>query len=177
MTAPLGVYIHWPFCKSKCPYCDFNSHVREGVEQDRWRNALLPELEHAAREAPARQVETMFFGGGTPSLMAPETVGALIERTKALWDTSADMEITLEANPTSVEAGRFAALAEAGVNRVSLGVQALDPAALTFLGREHSVDEALDALTVARKHFARHPFARIYAPAGQTPEAWAHQPP
>jgi oxygen-independent coproporphyrinogen-3 oxidase len=175
MTAPLGVYIHWPFCKSKCPYCDFNSHVREGVEQARWRKALLAELDYAAREAPGRRVETMFFGGGTPSLMEPDTVGALIARTKELWDTAADIEITLEANPTSVEAGRFAALAEAGVNRVSLGVQALDPAALTFLGREHSVDEALDALAVARKHFARHSFDLIYARPGQTPEAWAQE--
>jgi oxygen-independent coproporphyrinogen-3 oxidase len=150
MTQPLGVYIHWPFCKSKCPYCDFNSHVRDGIEQARWRKALLTELEYAAREAPGRRVETMFFGGGTPSLMEPATVGALIARTKELWDTAPDVEITLEANPTSVEAGRFAALAEAGVNRVSLGVQALDPAALKFLGREHSVDEALDALEVAK---------------------------
>ena len=175
MTQPLGVYIHWPFCKSKCPYCDFNSHVREGVQQARWRKALLAELEHAAREAPGRQVETMFFGGGTPSLMEPETVGALIRHTTELWDTAADIEITLEANPTSVEAGRFAELAEAGVNRVSLGVQALDHAALKFLGREHSVDEALGALDVARKHFARHSFDLIYARPGQTPEAWAQE--
>ena len=173
MTAPLGVYIHWPFCKSKCPYCDFNSHVREGVEQGRWRKALLTELEYAAREAPGRQVETMFFGGGTPSLMEPATVRALIKRTKELWDTAADVEITLEANPTSVEAGRFAALAEAGVNRVSLGVQALNPGDLKFLGREHSLDEALEALAIARKNFARHSFDLIYARPGQTPEAWA----
>ncbi len=172
MTAPLGVYIHWPFCKSKCPYCDFNSHVREGVEQARWRAALLTELEHAAREAPERRVETMFFGGGTPSLMEPDTVGALIERTRQLWDTAPDVEITLEANPTSVEAGRFAALAEAGVNRVSLGVQALDQAALKFLGREHSVDEAMAALAIAKKTFARFSFDLIYAQPGQTPEAW-----
>jgi putative oxygen-independent coproporphyrinogen III oxidase len=175
MSAPLGVYIHWPFCKSKCPYCDFNSHVREGTEQVRWRKALLTELEYAAREAPARRVETMFFGGGTPSLMEPATVGALIARTKELWDTAPDIEITLEANPTSVEAGRFAALAEAGVNRVSLGVQALDPAALKFLGREHSLDEALDALAVAKKNFTRHSFDLIYARPGQTPEAWADE--
>src|SRR5215813_11423741 len=173
MTAPLGVYIHWPFCKSKCPYCDFNSHVREGVEQARWRQALLTELEYAAREAPGRRVETMFFGGGTPSLMEPATVGALIARTKELWDTAPDIEITLEANPTSVEAGRFAALADAGVNRVSLGVQALDPTALRFLGREHSVDEALEALAVARKNFTRHSFDLIYARPGQTSDAWA----
>lgn len=170
---PLGVYVHWPFCKSKCPYCDFNSHVREGVEQRRWRDALLKELEHAAREAPGRRVETIFFGGGTPSLMAPETVAAVIARTRELWDHAPDVEITLEANPTSVEAGRFAALAEAGVNRVSLGVQALDAAALKFLGREHSTDEALEALDTARRHFRRYSFDLIYARPGQTPEAWA----
>jgi putative oxygen-independent coproporphyrinogen III oxidase len=169
---PLGVYIHWPFCKSKCPYCDFNSHVREGIDQARWRNALLVELEHAAREAPDRRAETMFFGGGTPSLMEPETVGALIARTKQLWDTAPDIEITLEANPTSVEAAKFAALAEAGVNRVSLGVQALDPAALRFLGREHSADEAIAAIDTARRHFARYSFDLIYARPGQTLEAW-----
>ncbi len=173
--APLGVYVHWPFCKSKCPYCDFNSHVREGVEQARWRAALLRELEHAAREAPGRRVETMFFGGGTPSLMEPETVAALIARTRELWDSAPDIEITLEANPTSVEASRFAALAEAGVNRVSLGVQALDAASLKFLGREHSTDEALDALATARRHFARHSFDLIYARPGQTQEAWAEE--
>jgi oxygen-independent coproporphyrinogen-3 oxidase len=173
--APLGVYVHWPFCKSKCPYCDFNSHVREGVEQARWRGALLRELEHAAREAPERRVETMFFGGGTPSLMEPETVVALIARTKELWDSAPEIEITLEANPTSVEASRFAALAEAGVNRVSLGVQALDASSLKFLGREHSTGEALDALATARRHFARHSFDLIYARPGQTPEAWAEE--
>jgi putative oxygen-independent coproporphyrinogen III oxidase len=173
MSAPLGVYVHWPFCKSKCPYCDFNSHVREGVEQDRWRVALLRELEHAAREAPERRVETIFFGGGTPSLMEPATTGAVIERTKALWDTAAEVEITLEANPTSVEAGRFAALAEAGVNRVSLGVQALDAPSLRFLGREHSADEAIAAIETARRHFARYSFDLIYALPGQTVDAWA----
>jgi oxygen-independent coproporphyrinogen-3 oxidase len=172
---PLGVYVHWPFCKSKCPYCDFNSHVRDGVEQARWRAALLTELEHAAREAPGRRVETIFFGGGTPSLMAPETVAAVIARTRALWDHAGEIEITLEANPTSVEAGRFAALAEAGVNRVSLGVQALDAAALKFLGREHSTDEALEALDTARRHFARFSFDLIYARPGQTQEAWADE--
>ncbi len=173
MSKPLGVYIHWPFCKSKCPYCDFNSHVRDGVEQGRWRKALLTELEHAAREAPERRVETMFFGGGTPSLMEPETAAAVIARTRELWDTAPDVEITLEANPTSVEAGRFAALAQAGVNRVSLGVQALSATDLRFLGREHSPDEALAALETARQNFARYSFDLIYARPGQTPEAWA----
>ena len=172
-NGPLGVYVHWPFCKSKCPYCDFNSHVRDGVEQARWRKALLAELEYAAREAPGRRVETIFFGGGTPSLMEPETVGAVIARVKSLWDCAPDLEITLEANPTSVEAGRFAALAEAGVNRVSLGVQALDAASLKFLGREHSADEAIDAIDTARRHFARYSFDLIYARPGQTEAAWA----
>ncbi|MGE4078332.1 MAG: radical SAM family heme chaperone HemW [Reyranella sp.] len=170
---PLGVYFHWPFCKSKCPYCDFNSHVRDGVSHERWRNALLAELEHAAREAAGRRVETIFFGGGTPSLMEPATVAALIARVKSLWDTDPDVEITLEANPTSVEAGRFAALAQAGVNRLSLGIQALDAAALRFLGRGHSVDEALAALELARRHFGRYSFDLIYARPGQTPESWA----
>jgi oxygen-independent coproporphyrinogen-3 oxidase len=169
----LGVYIHWPFCKSKCPYCDFNSHVREGIEQERWRRALLVELEHAAREAPERRVESIFFGGGTPSLMEPETVAALIERTLGLWDTADDVEITLEANPTSVEAERFATLREAGVNRLSLGLQALDATALGFLGREHSVEEGLAALAVANRHFARTSFDLIYARPGQTAEAWS----
>lgn len=172
---PLGVYVHWPFCKSKCPYCDFNSHVRDGVEQQRWRAALLKELEHAAREAPGRRVETIFFGGGTPSLMPPETVAAVIARTRTLWDCAPNVEITLEANPTSVEAGRFAALAEAGVNRVSLGVQALEAASLKFLGREHSTDEALEALGTARRHFGRFSFDLIYARPGQTPEIWAEE--
>jgi len=168
----LGVYVHWPFCKAKCPYCDFNSHVRQGIDQERWRNALLKELEHAAREAPERRVETIFFGGGTPSLMEPATAGAVIGRVKALWDTAAELEITLEANPTSVEAGRFAALAETGVNRVSLGVQAFNRSALGFLGREHSVDEAIAAIDTARRHFARYSFDLIYARPGQTAEAW-----
>ena len=173
MTAPLGVYVHWPFCKSKCPYCDFNSHVRDGIDQARWRDALTKELEHAAREAPGRRVETLFFGGGTPSLMQPETVDAVIKRVKTLWDTAADIEITLEANPTSVEAARFATLAAAGVNRVSLGVQALDAAALRFLGREHSANEAIEAITTARRHFARYSFDLIYARPGQTEADWA----
>ncbi|HTR84665.1 MAG TPA: radical SAM family heme chaperone HemW [Reyranella sp.] len=173
MSRPLGVYVHWPFCKSKCPYCDFNSHVRDGVEQARWRKALLTELEHAAREAPSRRVETMFFGGGTPSLMEPETVAELIARTKRLWDCAPEIEITLEANPTSVEAARFERLAQAGVNRVSLGIQALSATDLRFLGRQHSTDEALEALAIANRHFARTSFDLIYARPGQTVEAWS----
>jgi oxygen-independent coproporphyrinogen-3 oxidase len=170
--APLGVYVHWPFCKSKCPYCDFNSHVRDGVEQARWRQALLVELEHAAREAPDRRVETMFFGGGTPSLMEPETVAELIARTRSLWDCAPDLEVTLEANPTSVEAGRFSVLAQAGVNRVSLGVQAMSATELRFLGRQHSPDEALAAIETARAQFSRYSFDLIYARPRQTLEAW-----
>ena len=175
-ASPLGVYVHWPFCKSKCPYCDFNSHVRDGIDQKRWRQALLDELDYAALEAPSRsgtrRVETMFFGGGTPSLMEPETVAALIARVRDLWDVAPDLEVTLEANPTSVEASRFAALAQAGVNRVSLGVQALDGTALKFLGREHSADEALSAIRTAQRHFGRTSFDLIYARPGQSVEAW-----
>src|SRR5262249_17387000 len=170
--APLGVSIHWPFCRSKCPYCDFNSHVQEGVDQGRWRAALLAELEHAAREAPGRRVETIFFGGGTPSLMEPATAAAVIARVKELWPVADDLEVTLEANPTSVEAGRFAELAAAGVNRLSLGVQSLDPEALRFLGREHSVVQAVAAIDTARRCFARYSFDLIYARPGQTPQAW-----
>jgi oxygen-independent coproporphyrinogen-3 oxidase len=173
--AGFGVYVHWPFCASKCPYCDFNSHVRDGIEQARWRRALLTELEHAAREAPDRRVETMFFGGGTPSLMEPETVEALIAHTRALWDTATDIEITLEANPTSVESGKFAGFRSAGVNRVSLGVQALDDAALAALGRTHTAREALDAVAIARAAFERYSFDLIYARPGQTPQTWADE--
>jgi oxygen-independent coproporphyrinogen-3 oxidase len=167
-----GVYIHWPFCRSKCPYCDFNSHAREGVDQARWRDALLAELDHWADAAPEREVASVFFGGGTPSLMPPETAARLIERVRRRWRLSPRAEITLEANPTSVEAGNFAALAEAGVNRVSLGVQALDDAGLAFLGRKHSPREALDAVAVARRHFPRVNFDLIYARPGQTVAAW-----
>lgn len=168
----LGVYIHWPFCRSKCPYCDFNSHARDGVDQARWRNALLAELDYWADATEGRTVASIFFGGGTPSLMPPDTVAALIDRARRRWTVSPDAEITLEANPTSVEAENFAALAAAGVNRVSLGVQALNDADLKFLGRRHSPREALDAVAVARKHFARVNFDLIYARPGQSVEAW-----
>jgi putative oxygen-independent coproporphyrinogen III oxidase len=171
--APLGVYVHWPFCRSKCPYCDFNSHVQEGIDQNRWRRALLAELEHAASEAPDRRVETIFFGGGTPSLMEPATAAAVIARVKELWPIADDLEITLEANPTSVEAGRFAELAAAGVNRLSLGVQSLEADALRFLGREHSVDQALAAIDTARRCFVRYSFDLIYARPGQTARTWS----
>ena len=131
-----GIYIHWPFCRAKCPYCDFNSHVRDAVDQARWRRALLTELDHYAAATPGRQVTSLFFGGGTPSLMEPETVAAVIDRIGARWRLAQDAEISLEANPTSVEAGRFTAFRAAGVTRVSLGVQALDDAALRLPCRQ-----------------------------------------
>ena len=172
MLAPLAVYIHWPFCLAKCPYCDFNSHVREVIDQAAWAGALITALETYRRETGPRRVSSIFFGGGTPSLMAPATVGAVIDCIARLWPLDGDAEITLEANPTSVEAGRFAALREAGVNRLSLGVQALDGAALDFLGRHHSVDQALAALNLAKGLFPRVSFDLIYARPGQTPKAW-----
>jgi len=172
-VAGFGIYLHWPFCLSKCPYCDFNSHVRAAVDQDRWRAALLTELDHYAAQTPCREVTSVFFGGGTPSLMPPRTVAALLERIAARWPLSADLEVSLEANPTSVEAARFAGFAAAGVNRVSLGVQALDDVALGFLGRQHDAAEALAAVAIARRHFARISFDLIYARPEQTPEAWA----
>ena len=167
-----GVYVHWPFCLQMCPYCDFNSHVREGVDEARWRAALLTEFDHAAGEAPDRTVTSVFFGGGTPSLMGPATVAALIERIAERWPLDPGVEITLEANPTSVEAGRFAGYRAAGVNRVSLGVQSLDDAALRFLGRGHSADEARAAVATAHAHFERVSFDLIYARPGQTVAAW-----
>ena len=179
-TAPLGLYVHWPFCLSKCPYCDFNSHVRERVDQARWRNALLKELEHfAARlaaEGPADMcLQSVFFGGGTPSLMPPETVAAVISRAKTLWPSGPDLEVTLEANPTSSEAGRFAAYAQSGVNRLSLGVQALDDRALKFLGRQHDRAEALQAIALARAAFARTSFDLIYARPDQEIGDWTRE--
>jgi oxygen-independent coproporphyrinogen-3 oxidase len=168
----LALYIHWPFCVSKCPYCDFNSHVRESIDQGQWRDALLADLAHEARETPGRRLGSIFFGGGTPSLMPPATVAALIEAAEAHWGFAPGIEITLEANPSSVEAARFADLAAAGVNRVSLGVQSLDDEALRFLGRAHDVDEALMALGTAQSVFDRVSFDLIYALPGQGAEAW-----
>jgi len=167
-----GIYVHWPFCLSKCPYCDFNSHVRDSVDHDRWRTALLTEIDHYAERAPGRTVTSIFFGGGTPSLMEPSTAAAVIDRVAERWSMAPGVEITLEANPSSVEAGRFADLAAAGVNRVSLGVQALDDASLAFLGRRHNAGEAMDALQVAKRRFARTSFDLIYARPGQTLAAW-----
>ncbi len=167
-----AVYVHWPFCLSKCPYCDFNSHVREAVDQDRWRAGLLREIDHYAALTPGRAVTSVFFGGGTPSLMAPETTAAVIERIGERWGFADNPEITLEANPTSVEAGRFTAYEKAGVNRVSLGVQALNDADLKALGRGHSVTQALDAVALARDTFPRYSFDLIYARPGQTVALW-----
>jgi len=171
-TAPLALYVHWPFCVSKCPYCDFNSHVRESVDQEAWRSGLLADLAHEAALLPGRRLGSIFFGGGTPSLMPPETVAALIEAAGRHWDFEPGIEITLEANPSSVEAARFADLASAGVNRVSLGLQALDNEALAFLGRAHDVDEGLAALETAQQAFARVSFDLIYARPGQPIAAW-----
>lgn len=167
-----GLYIHWPFCRSKCPYCDFNSHVREQVQQARWRKALLDELNWFAARAGSRHLTSIFFGGGTPSLMPPETVAALIARARQLFSSDEDLEVTLEANPTSAEAASFKGFAAAGVNRLSMGLQALDDDALKFLGREHSVDEALGAFALARQVFSRVSFDMIYARPQQTLEAW-----
>lgn len=172
MSEPLALYIHWPFCVSKCPYCDFNSHVRESVDQDAWRAALLQDMAHEAGLTEGRPLTSIFFGGGTPSLMPPATVAALIDAAHTHWGFADDIEITLEANPSSVEAARFADLAQAGVNRVSLGLQSLDDAALSFLGRAHSVAESLDALTIAQRHFARVNIDLIYARPDQTAEQW-----
>jgi putative oxygen-independent coproporphyrinogen III oxidase len=167
-----GVYIHWPFCAAKCPYCDFNSHVRAGVDQDRWRRALTAQIAAAAVETSGRRVDTVFFGGGTPSLMPPETVAAAIEAIRAGWTLAEGAEITLEANPTSVEAGRFRGYAAAGVNRLSMGVQSLRDADLRALGRMHTAAEARAAFDVARDCFGRVSFDLIYARQGQDMAGW-----
>jgi oxygen-independent coproporphyrinogen-3 oxidase len=172
---PLAVYIHWPFCRSKCPYCDFNSHVRDNVDAARWMRALLMDLGQQAALAPGREVGSVFFGGGTPSLMPPEMVAALLERVRTCWAVTPDLEVTLEANPNSAEAARFRALAAAGVNRMSLGVQALDPAALRFLGRHHGRDEAIAAIERAGNTFPRLSFDLIYARPGQGVAAWRRE--
>ena len=171
-----GVYIHWPFCLSKCPYCDFNSHVRHGgVDEAGFVRAFASEIAATAARIGKRTVSTIFFGGGTPSLMAPQTVGAILEAVARSWTIAHGAEITLEANPTSVEATRFVGFRGAGVNRVSIGLQALDDAALRALGRLHSAREALDAVAVARAVFDRYSFDLIYARPGQTPDAWASE--
>lgn len=167
-----GVYVHWPFCLAKCPYCDFNSHVRASIDQTRWREALVREIRAAGRELPGRTVASVFFGGGTPSLMPPETVAAVIETIGSAWTMEEGAEITLEANPTSVEAGRFRGYRDAGVNRVSIGIQALNDPDLRALGRMHSVAEARAAFDLARNVFARVSFDLIYARQGQSLGDW-----
>ena len=173
-ASAFGVYIHWPFCLSKCPYCDFNSHVRhDGVDEARFVRAFAAEIAETAGRVPGRTVSTIFFGGGTPSLMQPATVAAVLDAVARHWAIARDVEVTLEANPTSVEATRFRGFRAAGINRVSLGVQALDDAALKALGRLHSAQEALAAVAIARATFEHYSFDLIYARPGQTPRAWA----
>jgi putative oxygen-independent coproporphyrinogen III oxidase len=170
---PFAVYVHWPFCLSKCPYCDFNSHVRHGgVDEARYLRAFEAELAATAQRVPGRSVSTIFFGGGTPSLMQPQTVQAILDAIGKHWSVAPDVEVTLEANPTSVEAMRFRGYRAAGVNRVSLGVQSLDDAALKELGRMHTAQEALEAVAVARSIFQRYSFDLIYARPRQTLESW-----
>jgi len=167
-----GIYIHWPFCLSKCPYCDFNSHVRENIDHADWKAALLSELRHAAKLTSGRSVQSVFFGGGTPSLMAPDTVGAIIDEIAKLWHIGNNIEITLEANPTSVESGKFVDFNTAGVNRVSMGIQALNDNDLRRLGRLHSAHEALQAFDIAKEYFNRVSFDLIYARQDQSLADW-----
>src|SRR5436190_9989008 len=168
-----GVYVHWPFCLSKCPYCDFNSHVRHAaVDETRFLRAFETEIAATSARVPGRTVSTIFLGGGTPSLMQPSTVGSILDAIGRHWSVAPDVEVTLEANPTSVEATRFQGYRAAGVNRVSLGVQALDDGALKELGRLHTAQEALDAVAIARSAFERYSFDLIYARPGQTSAAW-----
>jgi oxygen-independent coproporphyrinogen-3 oxidase len=171
-----GVYVHWPFCLSKCPYCDFNSHVRHtAIDEERFANAFAREIATTATRVPGRMVTSIFLGGGTPSLMKPQTVGAILDAIARHWNVDKNVEVSLEANPTSVEATRFAGYRAAGVNRVSLGVQALDDASLKALGRLHSAREALDAVAIARRAFDRYSFDLIYARPGQSAEAWTQE--
>ncbi len=171
--AGFGVYVHWPFCASKCPYCDFNSHVRHApVDEVRYLAAFRAEIAHVAARIPGRTVSSIFLGGGTPSLMQPATVAGLLEAIDDAWGTAPDIEVTLEANPTSVEAGRFRGYRAAGVNRVSLGVQAMDDASLKALGRLHTAAEAMAAVETAAAHFERYSFDLIYARPNQSASAW-----
>ena len=170
-----GIYVHWPFCQSKCPYCDFNSHVVANVDQTRWAAALVHELARHRELTGPREVTSVFFGGGTPSLMAPETVGRVMEAIATLWQVPEGAEATLEANPTSVEADNFRGYRAAGINRLSLGVQSLDDEQLRFLGRLHSAEEALRAIALARETFPRLSFDLIYARPGQTSASWASE--
>ena len=168
----MGVYIHWPFCASKCPYCDFNSHVRGEIEQSVWVDAYIKSLEYYASFIPDKQVVSIFFGGGTPSLMESKSVAAIIDAVQRLWPVVNDLEITLEANPTSIEIEKFKSFRDAGVNRVSIGVQALNDNDLKFLGREHSVSEAFKAIDIARSVFDRYSFDLIYARPEQSLSDW-----
>lgn len=168
----LALYIHWPFCLAKCPYCDFNSHVRERTDIAAWETALLADMRHEAHLTPGRPLTSIFFGGGTPSLMPPALVETLLREAERLWGFAPGIEITLEANPSSVEASNFAALSTAGINRVSLGLQALDDSTLRFLGRLHDVNESLAALDLAQRLFGRVSFDLIYARPGHTPDLW-----
>ncbi|WP_249777860.1 radical SAM family heme chaperone HemW [Pontivivens nitratireducens] len=167
-----GVYVHWPFCQAKCPYCDFNSHVRREVDHAAWCDALCREIEHAASLSGPRRVDTVFFGGGTPSLMKPETIAAVIGKIGQVWSLAEDAEITLEANPTSVEAGKFQGFRDAGINRVSMGIQALNDVDLKRLGRMHTAREAMEAFEIARACFDRVSFDLIYARQGQDRASW-----
>ncbi|WP_126975247.1 radical SAM family heme chaperone HemW [Frigidibacter oleivorans] len=168
-----GLYLHWPFCASKCPYCDFNSHVAARVDQRRWQAAFLSEIDRIGAETRGRILDTVFFGGGTPSLMEPELVAAVLDRVRATWPMRNDAEITLEANPGSIEAGRFRGYRQAGVNRVSMGMQAMNDADLRRLGRLHTAAEARAAFEVARAEFDRVSFDLIYARQDQSPQDWA----
>jgi putative oxygen-independent coproporphyrinogen III oxidase len=174
-SGPLGLYIHWPFCAAKCPYCDFNSHVSERIDHDAWRQAYLRELEYYAGLTQGRAVGSVFFGGGTPSLMQPQTAESVLDAVARYWPLAGNVEITLEANPTSVEIAKFQAFRTAGINRVSIGIQALNDADLKFLGREHSAAEALEALQTARRVFDRHTFDLIYARPGQSAAQWRNE--
>ena len=167
-----ALYIHWPFCLAKCPYCDFNSHVRDSVDHVLWQDALLADMRFEAGQAGGEPLGSVFFGGGTPSLMPPAMVARLLAEAEKLWGFAPGIEITLEGNPSSVEAENYAALASAGINRASLGIQALDDETLRFLGRLHNADEGLAALEVAQQHFARVSFDLIYARPGQTAPQW-----
>ena len=167
-----SIYIHWPFCARKCPYCDFNSHVREEVDVDRWQRALIKDMRAEAEITERKPLKSVFFGGGTPSLMPPQLVENLLAEAQSLWGFDGEIEITLEANPSSVEAAKFAALSNAGVNRISIGIQSFDDKALKFLGRLHSANEALEALDTARAHFERVSFDIIYALPGQSAADW-----
>jgi len=170
---PLALYVHWPFCVSKCPYCDFNSHVRASVDQDDWRKVLLADLAHEAALLPNHRLGSIFFGGGTPSLMDPATVEAIVDAARNHWSQADDLEITLEANPNSAEAARFADLALAGVNRISLGLQSFEDEALAFLGRAHSAEEGIRALDAAQSAVSRVSFDLIYALPGDTERGWS----